>query len=581
MTPISEAGRVRIYFLLAFLFVFAFHFNYFMSGGNRFLIGELGDSDAYVRLLQVEQLVTEGNWFDHREARMNAPYGDTLNWSRPLDVLLVAAAYPFHQWAGMDWRTALFWGGGVVLPPLLGLLLACAGVWAAAPLLPRRLWPMVFMLLPVAPIIFVYTLPGRPDHHTLLMLATLMMLGHATRAITGQRLPIRAGLHAGLWAGFGLWISTEFQINFLLLLGLSGLVWLWRGEWRWLQLVEGLCLGFFVMVLAALWIERGGDWYSVRELDKVSLSHLLGAAALALGGGFLSWADGARYTTRLVMALVTVMGGMALIGFFAPELLRGPAGDIDPRVMQEFFLKIREMRPLWPHHPSNLGPLVMLLAPVIPLPFLLRYTPVEHRPLWLVLLAYTAAFSLLTLLHARFSQFAAVSAIIPLVMLMAGLRHWSLKVLVLAGPFMLSIVLVTFLGASAPEETFSGPAPRCEIRLLAPELQKLKPGILFAPLNYGPEILYFTGHKAVAGPYHRNRDGLLDTFDFFNKPAGEAGLAILRQRGVDYVLACPDPREDADAAINQLAAGKAPAWLKPLPLPLEQDFRLYHVDLNR
>lgn len=62
-----------------------------------------------MRLLRVERLIETGAWFDHTIPRSNAPYGETLHWTRPLDVLLVAGAAPLAPVLG--WREALFaWG---------------------------------------------------------------------------------------------------------------------------------------------------------------------------------------------------------------------------------------------------------------------------------------------------------------------------------------------------------------------------------------------------------------------------------------------------------------------------------------
>src|SRR3546814_9831483 len=52
-----------------------------------FETGLLGP-DSYMRMVRVNELAQGGGWFDDTIARANAPYGDTLHWTRPLDVLL-------------------------------------------------------------------------------------------------------------------------------------------------------------------------------------------------------------------------------------------------------------------------------------------------------------------------------------------------------------------------------------------------------------------------------------------------------------------------------------------------------------
>lgn len=67
--------------------------------------------DSYMRLARVRNLMAGGNLHDRTIPRANAPYGHSLHWTRPLDVLLVA--------------------GATMLTPILGTAngLHQAGVW--------------------------------------------------------------------------------------------------------------------------------------------------------------------------------------------------------------------------------------------------------------------------------------------------------------------------------------------------------------------------------------------------------------------------------------------------------------------
>src|SRR5919106_1400252 len=54
------------------------------------------DPDGYMRLVRVNVLLDHGNWFDHSIPRSNWPFGETLHWTRPLDVLIIALSLPFR-----------------------------------------------------------------------------------------------------------------------------------------------------------------------------------------------------------------------------------------------------------------------------------------------------------------------------------------------------------------------------------------------------------------------------------------------------------------------------------------------------
>ena len=71
--------------------------------------GELADTDCYTRLNRVVQLHETGKWYDPNSPRSNAPFGENLHWTRPLDVLLLTGAWLATPLA--DFKTACFGGG--------------------------------------------------------------------------------------------------------------------------------------------------------------------------------------------------------------------------------------------------------------------------------------------------------------------------------------------------------------------------------------------------------------------------------------------------------------------------------------
>jgi hypothetical protein len=90
---------------------------------------------------------------------------------------------------------------------------------------------------------------------------------------------------------------------------------------------------------------------------------------------------------------------------------------------------------------------------------------------------------------------------------------------------------------------------------------------LMAPIDLGAHLLLFTPHSVVGAPYHRNQQGLLDTFRFFNGPIGDA-RAILEARGITRVVTCDNltevhglPDHAPDSFVALYAAKTLPSWL--------------------
>ncbi len=68
--------------------------------------GALWTADGYMRLVRVEALYETGDWYDGVVHRSNAPYGESLHWTRPFDVVLLAGAAPLAPVVGF--KTALY-----------------------------------------------------------------------------------------------------------------------------------------------------------------------------------------------------------------------------------------------------------------------------------------------------------------------------------------------------------------------------------------------------------------------------------------------------------------------------------------
>jgi hypothetical protein len=97
-------------------------------------------------------------------------------------------------------------------------------------------------------------------------------------------------------------------------------------------------------------------------------------------------------------------------------------------------------------------------------------------------------------------------------------------------------------------------------------LNALPPGRIAAFVDQGPGILAYTKDSAIAGPYHRDAAGILDTYDLFTAPNPRA---ILQKRGIAYLMTCrAAPDWDFYAArgglMAALAAGQVPDWLTPV-----------------
>jgi hypothetical protein len=104
------------------------------------------------------------------------------------------------------------------------------------------------------------------------------------------------------------------------------------------------------------------------------------------------------------------------------------------------------------------------------------------------------------------------------------------------------------------------------------DLAALPPERIMTPIDLGSHMLLETPHAVVSAPYHRDADGVRDTFDFFSLPIDQA-RTILERRGIGLVVTCPAMAEMAglpgrapDSFAALAAHNGLPSWLSDVSL---------------
>lgn len=519
------------------------------------LEGRLLDPDGYMRLVRVERLVETGRWFDGTIPRSNAPYGETLHWTRPLDALLIAGAAPLAPLLG--WRDALF-AWGVWLSPVLHAVSLLALLWAARPLLDARGLLALAALYPMQLFLAQQFSLGRPDHHGLLLLLFIAQLGFAARGRAIAALP----------AALAVWVSVEALPAGLLPVAFAGALWLRSGEGARFGAAYAALLA--AALAAALLAERG--WAALAPAyDSLSIVHVTLAGLVALGALAAARTDRRRPLVAAAAA-ASVLGGMTLAW---PRFFAGPLAEVDPRIIAAWFASVAEVEPLTdpPLALAHLGLPALALA----------VTPWRDRR-WAALGVALALYVAMALWQQRWASYAQTLAVAPCAALLARLLVRAPAPFLAAAGVGLSVAPL-FAAAALPAEPRVR-AEDCPLSEMADWLAAAQPEprVVMSYIFYGPELLWRTPHAVVSSPYHRNGSGIGDALDFFGASDEAAARAIAERRGVGLVLACPaEPetgkyRRGGRSLMDDLEQGRAPAWLEPLEIPPAlQAFRLYRV----
>ncbi|HEX8468446.1 MAG TPA: AcrB/AcrD/AcrF family protein [Allosphingosinicella sp.] len=544
----------------------------------------LGDTDDNMRIMQVRGLIAGQSWFDLRQHRLNPPFGADIHWSRLVDLPI----------SGIKVALAPFVGGpaaekaAAAVAPLLPMAAAMAAVAVAA----RRLIAPWAFGLAIAILLCGHSVrnqwtPLRIDHHGW----QLALLAVAMASLTDPK-RARGGALLGIATALSLVIGLEMLLYLALLGGIAVLMWVRDpAEGRRLatygaSLAGGAALGFLIF---ASYANRAPV---CDALSPVWLSVVVAGGAIAVGMTLL-----APRSWPLRLGLSAAAGAALAAGFVLawPHCL-GRLEGASPELVQLWLGNVREARPLYMHGYST-----AITVAALPAAGLIGYAIMlwRHRRDAPKLVAWgaTAAPALLAALLLLWQSRAG-----PAAQLLAVPGATALVWPALASRFMAVRVIGTvalFLVASGllPQQILSyfPPPPRPGMKVvnkantLCPTLWALKPvaqvprGQVLTFVDLGPRLITLTHHDAVAGPYHRNGQDIVDVMRTFRGSADSARATIERRR-IDYVLICPGLSESTvyasqakDGFYMQLVRGRIPAWLQPVPLPAKSPYRMWRV----
>jgi hypothetical protein len=590
---------------------------------NPVLDGQLNGADSYMRLHRVLHLYETGNWYDGFNLRTNAPYGELIHWTRPLDSILFAGA-----WIGSavtEFPNALFiWG--VLVGPALLITLAPIWSWGTRPLLGPGGFLLSFALFPLLGLLNATFRPGNPDHHGLIALFFLTLIAIFIRLSTGKP-RVRIALAAGLVAGASIWVGVVEVFAATYFGTALALLWLWRGK-PYDRYLSGYIIGLVVAITVALAIERPPSQWLSPFYERLSFVHWFVVVEVAV-----NWFVIRMLTRHLAieasprkqfvhrLATLTVVGALTLItvGLLFPPFFQAPMVDAGSPLLDQWLGYNLEFVSLWPVDRASaqlfftkIGPTIIALGYMI---WRWRAASAELRNLFAVLMLGYFFYLPLALNAIRWVSFVQALTLLPLVMVIVAVWRWegALKfanqriplrstavTVVIFGPLFAAAIVAGTAPSQRPAESAprsqagAGAAPsqghqRCDVPAISAYLDSAYEGtseddILFTYLNWGSEIIWRTPYNVVGAPY-TNLASLTDTSKLFHATSDRDAADIVRRRGIDLFLVCVGsfeqyPNRTGVNLHNRMVNKRPPQWLEPVDLPadLAPTFRLYRVN---
>jgi hypothetical protein len=545
----------------------------------------LPNPDSYYKLVILKDYTPETGF--QFIARDNAPYGSWIHWSLP------------HTWSiwqlhrglmafGIEKDVALLWaGGGLTLFSmlLLALFVALAVANVGSPLAAV----VSGLVVASSPPLFGYGQLVQITHHI------FMLVPVAAAAACFLRPSLQAGrlldFIGGALLGVALWISPETMPLVFAFSALRAAICLQHAS---SGPVWPVAAGLMVMVLTGWAIDPPPPTFSAWALDHISFAWLLFSvllASLLLLTDFCI-ARGTPLPTsifQLVFALVVLAIAWLVI---VPAALAGPNGLIPNELRLLWYDRIEELQAV--SNPSQW--VAYLLLPLISAG-IFGYVAWRERSLWMLALALsTLIYGALGAGHIRMGAAAALMSALAFSIGISQLRVFKdlknktlpMSEQIMGAALILIIPLQTFgtIGLEYFEPSAGGKnnnrdgAKVCLLDSVLPLLNSFPASTLLANSNNGPEILFKTRHRIIAGNYHHNVQGLIDYFDVYRSVVPNVtAQSIVATRNINFILTCAVIDSNFKRGKNErtlaqrMAEGEAIDWL-PEYMTLV-DWRIY------
>ena len=549
----------------------------------------LPDTDDNIRMAQVRALLNGQRWYDLRQYQLNPPVGFNIHWSRLVDLPIAAIELALRPFIGV-WA-ADRWAAG--LAPLIPMGVALAGITTAARrLIAPNAWTAAAALYFCCGATMLMMMPLRVDHHgwQLAMLAwTLAGLAD----LDGRR----GGATMGLSSALSLTIGLEL-LPFLAVSGAAAaLRWMWDAEAETprlrgyaLALGAGCALGYL------LFASYDNRVWRCDVLSPVWLSTMVAVATLAFLVTFLPL----RTATLRLIALAAV--GAVIAGGFAkafPQCLGAPE-QISPELYQSWFSHVREAKPLYAQSWSTALTIAALPAMgVIGSLFAARQAwGTRTFAAWATVTFVSILSLLLCFWQTRNGPGAQLVAVPGAVALLWTFVPFLIDSTNIATRVLGTVAFVLFVSGLGPAwlaDQWPGDGPNQRMKTInranakCPTLPALRPiaalpaTTIFTFVDLGPRLINTTHHRAIAGPYHRNGDAILDVHHAFDG-APDRAHAIMLRHGATLLLTCPNLNESTvyrsrspNGFYSRLAKGEKFAWLTPMQLPKGSPYLLWRI----
>jgi hypothetical protein len=558
-------------------------------------LNSASDNDSLLRLVEVRDMLAGQNWFDLHQYRMGPEGGFVMHWSRLVDAPLAAIILAISAITGsmataettarIAWPALMF---GLTVFFTIRAARRFGGDSAALPALITSAAGLHFL--------GIYS-PGALDHHNIQLMLTMASISFLLAAPLQKAAATLSGICAALTLAIGMETAPYVAVIGLCVAGLFTF-----GESGERLVARDYGLGFAgTAVLVFAFTVAPSEWAHA-QCDAFSSFQFVLAGLAGAGLAAIASTDFACQSRRRRLAALAVLGaGLAAVTLrWFPECLAAPYAALDPRLREFWLDHVSEAQSMFQLiKDKDASVVARYVTPVIALVLMAHHlrSGAWRRQDSVVGTVLVAAF-IVSVWQVRGSTFSIALAVIPL---SAWIGTWRERAETAPTPAvslkMIAVWLVSlnaaWVGAAAATSLAiengakagadAAGVANCESAADFAQLASEPDTTVLAPSDLGAPILAYSGHRALAGPYHRNIAGNLLVLDAFMGTDDKA-RAVIESHHVGMVAFCPGSAENRllvdgapDGFLAQLTRGTVPAWLEPIAETRGKPLELYRV----
>ena len=576
----------------------------------------ISDFDGYWHQLRVKNLYNFGNIYETSLSRSNAPYGESLHWTRAFDLILYAGAYVGSFF--VDFNVALFWWS-IFVNPVLHVLSFLVLFWALRELIGDTRASLFGIILPFQPYLTSIFDTGVPDHHGSLSFIFSLFIALVVKSILSGNW--KTFSICGIAGGIAIWFGIESIAVVLIALSVFGLAWVLEGN---SYQRKNFLISFFLLstTFLTMFIDTRSDELMKIEYDRRSIVHVFlwltttaFWALIALVSKCTNVLE--KKIGRIIAATIGSTACILLMHELFPLFFQNPLSEVDPAIKLIYLNQTPEFTGLFSGNntfsKSSIAYWVMTL-PGVPISIYLAWRSfAKERQAWIFITLINLAFIILSALTFHMITYAILCSLIPIsyaiylpfVFITQNFdRPYNMIARVaFIGTCCLCFLLLPTIAFHSNEDQLLNKNQMLlsDRKFLSQICHYLNEDSFFekkqrrivTSIYLGPLLLYKTPHEVIGTPAHRNITGILDTYFIMNALREADAHMIIRRRGIQVILIgrpeygigdffyqnIKKTQDSGEIFHHQLWKGKIPVWLQiyAVPKSLEGNIKVFKV----